>query len=609
MSLQVWLPLTKDLRQQGLSNVTVTNNGTTYSSTGGKLGGCYIFDGVDDAITVGNLSTLVTDNFSFACWFYHDDTWSSKNYETIFGGPSGFELEAKSGSTNSPVIRAYSWGQGTFTYELNKWNHLVMTRTTSETKFYLNGELKLTGTAGTIPSGNYFVGSWSSTTGQNFKGKVNDVRIYDHCLSQMEVKELSKGLVLHYPLSDKYIESTTNLITTEDCLSATCFNGATNKYSYGTNTDMYKTVTTYDGRKGTKVYMGTNGNSCYPYVYINNMFTSDGTNAPAYKTLSFDYYTTISTSICPYKLGSGTGTATYKVINNNGIKTGTGTNSVTIPVVPNAWNHIEITFHGTTAANSEWGYIQNQPTHTSNTSNFWFFTNMQLEAKDHATGYVGPNGTRSTSTVYDCSGLCNNGTTTGNLSISDSTPRYKHSTYFNGSSYILTDSGTFSWFDFDKCTVSVWMKPTSTPSSWAGTFGIAHNNSAGNKSFVIGNYGGTFTTQSANGSWVNIQSSTLPVNEWHHCVATLDGTTIKMYFDGELVNTYTTSWGSTTVASDTRVQVGIDLPGSDEIYQGYYSDARIYTTALSAEDVLELYHTAAHIDNLGNTWVYQYNEI
>ena len=52
MSLQVWLPLTKDLRNQGLANVTVTNNGATFNSEG-KLGGCYSFDGVDDAITIG----------------------------------------------------------------------------------------------------------------------------------------------------------------------------------------------------------------------------------------------------------------------------------------------------------------------------------------------------------------------------------------------------------------------------------------------------------------------------------------------------------------------------------------------------------------------------
>ena len=76
-----------------------------------------------------------------------------------------------------------------------------MTRTTSETKYYLNGELKLTGSAGTIPSGDYFVGAWKTSAQQNYKGKINDVRIYDTCLSANEIKEISKGLVLHYPLN------------------------------------------------------------------------------------------------------------------------------------------------------------------------------------------------------------------------------------------------------------------------------------------------------------------------------------------------------------------------------------------------------------------------
>lgn len=74
MALKIWLPLTKDLRNQGTNNGIITNSGATYSATNGKLGGCYILDGSDDAIGIGNLSTLVDTEFTFACWFYHDDT-------------------------------------------------------------------------------------------------------------------------------------------------------------------------------------------------------------------------------------------------------------------------------------------------------------------------------------------------------------------------------------------------------------------------------------------------------------------------------------------------------------------------------------------------------
>jgi len=212
---------------------------------------------------------------------------------------------------------------------------------------------------------------------------------------------------------------------------------------------MYKTVTTFEGKKGTKVYMGTNDNSCFPYVYVNNMYTSDGTNAPAYKTLSFDYYGTIGNYLGPYPLGSGSGTATYKVI-CDGIKiNGSYSGYGFFPVTPNKWNHIEITFHGTSANDAQWGYIRiGNGNHISNTSNFWFFANMQLETKDHATGYAGPGGVRSSGEVYDCSGYGNDGelyayNTNGSIEISDNTPKYNYATFINSADNTTnTASGT-----------------------------------------------------------------------------------------------------------------------------------------------------------------------
>ena len=85
------------------------------------------FNGTE-GIGIGNLLTMLggdtNASFTFNCWFKKiTGEWSSKGYETIFGGPSGFELEMKPGSTNTPTIRIYSWGgnagSGDFMYPLD----------------------------------------------------------------------------------------------------------------------------------------------------------------------------------------------------------------------------------------------------------------------------------------------------------------------------------------------------------------------------------------------------------------------------------------------------------------------------------------------------------
>ena len=52
-----------------------------------------------------------------------------------------------------------------------------------------------------------------------FNGIITDVRVYNHCLSPLEIKQLSVGLIGHYPLNDEYITSTKNLC--EPTFSAT----------------------------------------------------------------------------------------------------------------------------------------------------------------------------------------------------------------------------------------------------------------------------------------------------------------------------------------------------------------------------------------------------
>lgn len=588
MSLQIWLPLTKDLRQQGLSDIAITNHGATFDSNG-KLGGCYSFDGTDDNLSY-TPSVDEAETLSIAFWVCPTAATPAGSFFSLERGTYwqltfyGDHVAIRDNSIGySGTRKNFSTG----TYIANTWTHVAVTYDKGTLKIYRDGSLLSTNSVGgtklNTSINNARIGS-AVQSGYYYSGKMNDVRIYDHCLSSMEVKELAKGLVLHYPLTDTYVEATTNLITTEDCLSSTCYNGATSKYGYGANTDIYKTVTTYDGRKGTKVYMGTNGNNCYPYVYVNNMYTSNGTNSPEYKTLSFDYYTTVSTSICPYKLGSGTGTATY-IVNANGIeRTGTGTNSVTIPIVLNTWNHVEVTFHGTTDADAQWGYIRNEPAHVSNTNNFWFFANMQLETKDHATGYAGVGGIRNSNMIYDTSGFCNNGTTSGALAISNDTPKYKISTYIPAAATIThnrcLDNTNQEW------SCAAWVKP-----KVAGNYQNLNNFNESNRLYH-GTYPLLYLNSGAN-DYYNYGNLALPANQWSHIVFVFKNSTGTklIYINGE---NHTNTNGPNKTSTPKGIPDIVVIGGGN--YEGDLCDYREYATALSADDVKSLYQNCATID-------------
>ena len=50
-------------------------------------------------------------------------------------------------------------------------------------------------------------------------------------------------------------------------------------------------------------------------------------------------------------------------------------------------------------------------------------------------------------------------------------------------------------------------------------------------------------------------------------------------------------------------------PYGTPAFKGLMSDVRIYSTALSADDVLELYHTSAFIVNDGTVYAYELEEV
>jgi hypothetical protein len=77
----------------------------------------------------------------------------------------------------------------------------------NETSFVLNNVTS----ANDLNIGTYTSGATSSS----FNGRVNDIRIYDHVLSQKEINDLTKAKVLCYNFNI-YAEPTENLILDGD---------------------------------------------------------------------------------------------------------------------------------------------------------------------------------------------------------------------------------------------------------------------------------------------------------------------------------------------------------------------------------------------------------
>lgn len=213
MSLQVWLPLNRDLRDQGLTGVNVTNNGATLSNY------AYSFDGSSQYIQYTGLDMSGAEEITVACWVKPtnatlDGLFSiSRNNTWQFG----IAYAAKDNTDNCLIVRDKSTGL-TSPYKnfsigeviANEWMHLVCIYNKGIAKIYKNGVLysknlvggpTLNDHNGTDWLNNYWVGK-SGVSTDYFSGSVFDFRLYDHALSDKEVMELSRGCIMHYPCSE-----------------------------------------------------------------------------------------------------------------------------------------------------------------------------------------------------------------------------------------------------------------------------------------------------------------------------------------------------------------------------------------------------------------------
>lgn len=111
-----------------------------------------------------------------------------------------------------------------------------------------------------------------------------------------------------------------------------------------------------------------------------------------------------------------------------------------------------------------------------------------------------------------------------------------------------------------------------------------------------------------NGTYINATSSkpfTSLSSGWHHFTLTYDGYTLKYYIDGQLEGSSATASSKLPITYNANNNIIIGAEASSSMatspyFDGKISDVRIYATALSADDIKDLYSLGGRVDNLKN---------
>lgn len=626
MALQVWLPLNKqgDLSSKGLQSGTFNLVSSPTYNASGKIGGCYSFDGVDDNLYLQADKTWWSGKeISYCCWFKCDKTTSGGVIIDLFADLT-INYRYDSSGIKFGYWRCYS-NNGTRTgdtatdttyYSADVWHNIVVTFSKQYNRLYVDGKLSKE-----WDSSSKYTTNWVPLLSSSYKniaigrsygsisfigGLLNDVRIYDHCLSPAEVKEISRGLVLHYKLDDPligvefydYLQSTgTQWIDTGvkgymnhtyeidfqqsdagnyriwGVLGQSSYVGYNMSLTYGGDW-LARWNSTSSGQ--SNVSLGAINTNRHVFKVVNGQCyfdnVSKGTSTGHNSNFSIDnnlFLFTINPANTTPSSNSKCKIYSYKDIDSNG-KLVRDMVPCTYNGVAGMWDKVEEKFYG-----------------NSGTGTFSIGIKQSYNE-----------------TIIDSSGYGNHGTAIDSLFTNSDTIRYNYSTIFNGTTNgVLIENLNIGGIINSSITYSFWIKPNGENGLRSVYFG-----SYSSASFSIEKDANNKLRLWWNGSPDLRATVTITDGQWQHIVIVKnESTELNVYLNGILAQTITNTFN--TVNFPTTFRIGRDTRSNDGTpYKGLMSDFRIYATALSAEDVRQLYEVAGKVDNLGKFHEYEFIE-
>lgn len=580
MSLLLWLPLDGNLTNNGINEYIIKDMGIIYG--GGKLGKCMDCTGNTantKRLYINSNDFHFTGSFSWTAWIYpvHNTSYSTGNYVFTVGRVDAGSERGYGCNILSNAIRIwYNKGCWDIPVTLNTWYHIacVVNKTENKIYTYLNGSLARTIAITSPPTYNdsngLHIGAFGYKNGviYPFFGKINDFRIYDEVLSPREVKEISKGLILHYPLNQ--LEKNVNVAkgngtiksspewiqiniptasSTNQCMSAGCVQ----KSGYFNVGDVCRTRF----RLKFSDLTSTQSN-----VTVRMQFSGNG---KYFSNIWGDGQALGSTKAIP----SGSGEFLYDsafTITENHMK-------------EEYWN-----------SSLRFDYYKSGTVYIKDFK-------VARETADTWTPSLDASDTWRDGVEYDVSGYGHNGTynTATFPNISTNTPMNNMCYKFGGATRIQGELSQDVTCLKTACTFSIWANP-STQAVMA--FGIKSTSlyftsDNSNNKLLCWNNGDSFDSTFIDS---NGKSISYKLNEWHMYTVVTTASENKLYIDGIYKGkskVYKNNFSNLIAVASWRNST------EDWKFKGYLSDFRIYATALSDADVLDLYQSRLAISNNG----------
>ena len=586
MSLIAWWPLTGHTNCLGTKSGELQASASSVTYAQGKLGQSMYTGSL--TLTEAQWNKIIGNTISIAMWIYtrSDGTFSAgvpffgygtmtppKNRKfTMFHYPNKVDFHC-SWQTDDSSGTYWGCSYANF-FPLDEWIHLciVQDAKTSTITVYKNGDLFSTSTVNGLANLNIKSATSAPIRASIDYQQTNDIRIYDHALSPAEVKEISKAMIMHYSFDDELIEPVTNIDPCKDSM--------TNKQLVNFSGGGLKSLTYghFYGHDCFEVYLNQSSITSWTGCYLNSNPVTQGAAVGDTVTRSCWMFVPSGQTKPEHFTESIEGTpSNQKFINYDMTK-------------PNTWQRISQTGTITSASGTN-NFLHYFMAQSSGSVDFKFYIrDFQMEINSHATPYTASS---RNSCLYNETGLAQP-TNITNVAISDNSGSGKFSLKCSNT-WIRTMSSTENQ---TYITLAAWVNPTSYSGDCViiGGCYLTVNSSGKLSAYCYGKSPAGYH----NGS------TTIPTNAWTHIAVVWDGSYCIGYVNGNQ-DFKVASTGSANSSNHDKKDIGMEN-GNSRVFNGLIDDARVYNTALNADEIRDLYRTKAYISNFGDIMSDQFVE-